>query len=193
MLRRFDVLRIAALAVALILLLPLILTACGDDDDDDDAGSSVGELVISDVWSRPAILLEGDDQDDAEHGEHDEGDQDDEGHDDMARDEDGTNGVVYMRVENEGDEADRLVSASSAIASAVELHTSSVTNGVMQMRPAEDGVEIPAGETVVFEQGGYHMMLVRLHEALDEGDTFEVELTFENAGSVTVESEVRVE
>lgn len=54
-------------------------------------------------------------------------------------------------------------------------------------------VEVPAGDTVAFEPGGYHVMLLDLAEPLVAGDTFEMDLTFEKAGTVTVEVEVRDE
>jgi copper(I)-binding protein len=223
MLRLRQLTRLAALAAGLLLLLPLVLVACGDDDDADADGdrnaatsaatgsggeATAGDIVITDVWSRPAILLDDDDPDD--HDEHDDGhdDQHDEhddgdaGHDDHDEDADhdehdshdgGTNGVVYLRIENRGDEDDRLIEARSQIARAVELHTTNMVNGVMQMRQVEGGIEIPAGESVVFEQGGFHVMLIGLRQALAEGDRFEVELIFERAGTITVESEVRAE
>ena len=166
--------------VALVALLALSFTACGDGDDD---GSLAGGIVVSDAWARPAQLL-GDDMGDMEH----EGTAEEDGME-MG----GTNGAVYMTIENEGDEDDRLVGVQSEIADAVELHTVNMVEGVMQMRPVEDGIEIPAGgsETVVLEPGGLHVMLVGLNESLAVGDTFVVELEFEQAGSIAVDVEVR--
>ena len=62
--------------------------------------------------------------------------------------------------------------------------------GMMTMREV-DRIEVPAGETVVFEPGGYHVMLLDLAEPLEVGDTVEVTLTFERAGDVVVTAEVR--
>ena len=62
--RPSKLIRMAALAVGLLLILSLTLAACGDDDAGDAesgrGGSSEG-IVVTDVWSRPAILLDGDD------------------------------------------------------------------------------------------------------------------------------------
>ena len=66
-----------------------------------------------------------------------------------------------------------------------------VVDGVMQMRQVEAGIEIPAGETTVLKPQGLHIMLIGLNQSLEIGDTLEVELEFEGAGSMTVESEVR--
>lgn len=63
-------------------------------------------------------------------------------------------------------------------------------DGAMTMQPV-DRIELPAGETVSLEPGGYHIMLLDLVEPLETGDTFEITLTFENAGEQTVTAEVR--
>ena len=62
---------------------------------------------------------------------------------------------------------------------------------MMGMRQLEDGLELPAGEQVSLEPGGYHVMMLELKQPIEEGDTVEVTLTFENAGEVQVEAEAR--
>ncbi len=62
--------------------------------------------------------------------------------------------------------------------------------GSMTMRPVES-IELPAGEMVSLEPGGYHIMLIDLVKPLEVGDTIELTLTFENAGEMTVTAEVR--
>ena len=54
-----------------------------------------------------------------------------------------------------------------------------------------DLVEIPAGGEVSFEPGGYHVMLLDLAEPLAVGDSLSLVLTFEEAGDVEIEAEVR--
>ena len=63
-------------------------------------------------------------------------------------------------------------------------------SGEMMMRPVER-IELPAGEDVVLEPGGYHVMLIDLATPLVVGTTFELTLQFEQAGSMTVEVPVR--
>ena len=65
-------------------------------------------------------------------------------------------------------------------------------SGEMVMREVE-AVEIPAGEMVMLMPGGYHVMLIDLVAPLEIGQTFDVVLTFETAGDVTVTVEVREE
>ena len=102
----------------------------------------------------------------------------------------GENGAGYMTIMNAGSQADTLTAVQSDAASAVELHEVTMNNDVMSMRPVEGGLEIPANGHVALEPGGYHIMLVGLAAKYEVGDTFSIMLTFENAGTVTVEVEV---
>jgi len=101
----------------------------------------------------------------------------------------GANGAAYMALTNGGDGADQLLSVSSDVAEAVELHETSMQGGSMSMQAVE-GVEIPGGGEVVLEPGGLHVMLIGVTEDLAEGDTVDLTLTFENAGEQTVSAEV---
>ena len=105
----------------------------------------------------------------------------------------GDNGAVYFMIENGTSQADKLLSAQSEIASAVELHMSAMEGDHMSMHH-QDEVSIPAGEAVMFSPGGLHVMLVGLAQDLKIGDTFDVTLKFEIAGekvvTVTVKDDV---
>jgi periplasmic copper chaperone A len=95
-------------------------------------------------------------------------------------------GAAYLTVRNAGAQADRIVSAAaSGTAARAELHTHLHENGVMKMRHV-DAVEVPAGGEAVFVPGQLHIMLMGLEKALKPGDSFELTLTFEKAGAVTV-------
>ena len=54
----------------------------------------------------------------------------------------------YLTLTNDGDIADRLISISSPLSDRVEIHESTVSDGVASMRPVQIGIEIGAGETV---------------------------------------------
>lgn len=101
-------------------------------------------------------------------------------------------GAVFMTLTNTGTQDDRLVSASSDVAQTVEIHEVAMVDGQMQMKPLADGLAIPAGQTVNLEPGGYHIMLIGLHQSLNDGDTFNVTLVFEHAGEVQVTVPVMV-
>ncbi len=94
------------------------------------------------------------------------------------------NGAAYLTIENAG-ESDRLVSASSPRAAAVEIHGHETEGGVARMRKL-DAVEVPNGAPVGFAPGGLHLMLIGLTEPIVEGQTFPLTLTFEKAGPIDV-------
>ena len=87
-------------------------------------------------------------------------------------------------------EPDVLLSAATPIAQRVEMHMTSTTDGVMKMRALER-VAIAAGETMHFEPGGRHFMLVNLSEPQAAGTSFPMTLRFERAGEMTVQIPVR--
>lgn len=99
-------------------------------------------------------------------------------------------GVAYMRIRNAGADDDVLLSVSSPRAASVEIHQTTMNDGVMQMRPLDD-VPIPAGKTVVLEPGATHLMLMGLKSPLQIGERVPLQLVFLRAGPVDVESEVR--
>jgi copper(I)-binding protein len=95
-------------------------------------------------------------------------------------------GGGFLTIENTGTEADRLISATSTVAGDTQIHEMAMDGDVMKMRQLVDGLEIPAGETVVLAPGGFHIMFMGLKQAFVEGETVAVTLTFEKAGSVEV-------
>lgn len=94
----------------------------------------------------------------------------------------GNTGVFFV-IDNPAGEDDRLIYANSDIAAAVELHKTTMEDDVMKMTPQEF-VPVPAGEQVVFKPGDLHVMLIGLTRDLKVGDSFQLTLTFENAGDI---------
>ena len=111
----------------------------------------------------------------------------------MAGMSDTGTGAAYLTITNNGDSDDRLIAASSAVAQVVEIHDMVVENEVMSMVHLGEGLPIPAGETVVLEPMSLHVMLISLNESLYPDTTFDLTLTFEQAGDVTVTVEVATE
>lgn len=99
-------------------------------------------------------------------------------------------GAAFMTIDNTGGEADRVVAASAPVSDITELHTHTMDGDVMRMRQVPD-ITVPAGETVVLQPGGLHVMFMKLAQPLKEGDTFPVTLTFEKAGEKTVDVTVQ--
>ncbi|MGA1051031.1 MAG: copper chaperone PCu(A)C [Ilumatobacteraceae bacterium] len=153
-------------------LLPLLacalvvpLSACGSDDD---------AITIDGAWARPSATGQ-------------------------------TTGAVYFRITSEID--DRILAASvpASVAATAEVHEVVMADmsgemsgdmddmsGEMQMTMQEmtDGLTLPAGETVVLEPGGYHIMLLDLAEPLEVGDEVELTLDLGTADDITLTVEV---
>lgn len=90
----------------------------------------------------------------------------------------GDNSAVYFVIRSSA--ADEILSVSSQIAEAAEMHESMMNGDVMQMHQLES-VPLGAGEQVTFEPGGLHIMLIGLKQDLKVGDQFEVTLHFKNS------------
>lgn len=100
-------------------------------------------------------------------------------------------GGGYLSIENTGPMQDRLTGGSTEAAARIEIHESSLTDGIMRMREKADGVVLPPGQKVEFKPSGLHLMLVDLKAPLKQGDTVKAMLMFERAGSVAIELQVQ--
>jgi periplasmic copper chaperone A len=96
-------------------------------------------------------------------------------------------GAAYMTITNNGKTPDKVSCVSSDAAAECQIHSMTMNNGVMQMRPVEGGLEIKPGETVMLKPGGFHMMLVNLKHPLEQGNTMKATLKFDSAGTVDVD------
>lgn len=100
------------------------------------------------------------------------------------------NAAFYMAIEG-GSEADTLASASSDACGVTELHISVMTDGVMSMQHLPEGIDIPAGETVMLEPGSFHVMCIDRQQEFVVGDSVPLTLEFAAAGTVTINAEIR--
>lgn len=94
-------------------------------------------------------------------------------------------GGGYLTITNNGTQDDRLI-AVQADFPRVMLHTTEMKDDVARMMHI-DAVEVPAGQTVMLEPGGMHVMFMGL-----DGDPFEVgekipaTLVFEQSGEIEI-------
>jgi copper(I)-binding protein len=95
-------------------------------------------------------------------------------------------GAAYMTITNNGKTPDKVNCVSSDASAECQIHSMTMDNGVMVMRPVEGGLEIKPGETVTLKPGGFHMMLLNLKQPLEQGNTMTAKLKFDNAGMVDV-------
>jgi len=66
----------------------------------------------------------------------------------------------YFEITNNTDETTRITKVSSPQFEAVEIHETTVTDGISRMREL-DALVIPGRSSVVLERGGKHLMLLR--------------------------------
>ena len=96
-----------------------------------------------------------------------------------------TSAAGYLTITNEGDEDDRLLGGEAAFAEDVEMHETNVVDDVARMREKE-GIVVGAGQSVVLEPGGTHLMFTGLAAPLVDGERLDATLRFERAGDVPV-------
>ena len=95
----------------------------------------------------------------------------------------GTTAGGFMTLANPGAKADALVAVESPLASGVQIHQSMV-HGDMAMMQAVTTVPVPAGGSVTFAPGGYHLMFLKVAKPLNVGDTLPATLTFASGARV---------
>ena len=88
--------------------------------------------------------------------------------------------AAYLTLRNDGGSDERLRSITMEGVGAATVHESSMTDGVMRMRPV-DVLDIPAGATVAMSPGGLHIMLTGLKKPLGKGDKLRATLLFEKS------------
>lgn len=96
--------------------------------------------------------------------------------------------AVYFEIT--ANESDVLLGGSAPMAQTAEMHETSEEDGMMRMRPLAR-LSLKAGETVRFERGGKHFMLMGLSRPLTPGEKFPMTLRFAKAGEIPVTVEAR--
>jgi len=100
-----------------------------------------------------------------------------------------TTTAAYMTITNNSNKETVLISASSEIAGATEIHQMSDMNGMMHMAMSPN-VHIPALGKVTLQPGGFHIMLIDLKKPLNKGDIVPITLRFQDGGSTIVNAQV---
>ena len=95
----------------------------------------------------------------------------------------GTTGAGFMTLTNPGAKTDALVAVNSPLAGQVMVHQSSMSGGMASMKMVTT-VPVPAGGSVTFAPGGYHLMFIGLTQPLKVGDSLPATLTFASGARV---------
>ncbi|HMH19885.1 MAG TPA: copper chaperone PCu(A)C [Burkholderiales bacterium] len=87
-----------------------------------------------------------------------------------------------------------VVGAESPVAGSVQIHEMKMEGDVMKMRPVPR-LALPAGKTVEFKPGGYHVMLTDLKRPLKKGESVPIRLRVQDKNGsmsvVEIKAEVR--
>lgn len=98
--------------------------------------------------------------------------------------------AAFMQLHNASSQGQTLVGGRSDWSRNIEVHQSSMQDGVMQMRKLE-GLTLPPGASQTLAPGGYHIMLMGLTKALTVGESLSLELLYENGEIQPVTLRVR--
>jgi len=94
---------------------------------------------------------------------------------------------AFMTLGNNSGTAYALTSVSFSGASVVEIHETSMDEGMMRMRKVNQ-VDIPANGSAELKPGSYHIMLIGLEREMKAGTTETLTLTFSDDSQKTVEA-----
>jgi copper(I)-binding protein len=169
---------IKRLAIAPLAVMALTLAACGGSSDqesmDDMSGEMTDETTLLDDGleeTTSAVTVE-----DARA---------------YNSPTDAANGAIYMTLTSAIDDAVLYADVDISIAAMAEVQESIVNDDGSTGMQMVERIELPAGQAVAFEPGGYHIMLIGLIAPLEVGQIVTVTLTLESGELVIVDAEVR--
>lgn len=185
--------RTRMILLAGVVAIALAATGCGNGDEEGTPSSTTSGASdapqVSEVWARAA--LEGSNT--AIYFVVDGGSSQDRLVGVAVPDGTGASTEIHETVPVDADDSDDdMADMAEGADDGHDMADSDHGDGskMMTMRPVE-GVDIPAGGRVVFEPGGYHVMVMDLEQALTGGDELPVTLVFDKAGDIDVVAEVR--
>ena len=100
------------------------------------------------------------------------------------------NSAAFMALANQSDSDHALVAAESSVAEAVEMHSHTMEGGMMRMRRVER-IDLGAGETVIFQPGELHVMLIGLTRQLEPGQQVDLTLIYEDGSRTQMAAQVQ--
>lgn len=177
--------------ILLAALLVLALSACGAPSASTGTSAANQQIQVQSAWMRPVTIGDAATSPTAtDHDAHSAHGTTASAATSGSPQGSGVTGAAYMMIANTGSAADQLVKVTTDVAEQVELHTTTIENNVAQMRPVPS-IEVAANGQVELKSGSYHMMLINVKRSLQVGESVPVTLTFQNAGNIVVNAEVR--
>jgi periplasmic copper chaperone A len=96
----------------------------------------------------------------------------------------------YFTLRNNGAKDVVLTGAATPACGSLMLHKSENKGGMSSMHHVDE-VDVPAGGSVAFAPGGYHLMCMDAGPAIKPGSNVPVTLTFKDGGKLTAPFQVR--
>lgn len=96
--------------------------------------------------------------------------------------------AAYANINTE--HADKILSVSSERFKKIEMHETTMVDGMMNMRPIES-IALVENEGAVLKPQGKHLMLIGIKQPLNEGELVPLTFELEQSGSKTFDFEVR--
>jgi periplasmic copper chaperone A len=100
------------------------------------------------------------------------------------------NGAGYFTLTNTDTAAVKLIGAKTNASRATEVHQHVLRDGMMRMKRVSELVIEPQ-QTIVFQPGGYHLMMFGVKKAYSPGEAVEFELYFDDGEALQVIATVK--
>lgn len=89
----------------------------------------------------------------------------------------------FGRIDNPCRTPVTIVAASSPRFAGISLHETRIDEGISRMRVVRE-LLVPAGETVLLQPGGLHLMLMQPQSALQQGETIQIDFVLKDGGAL---------
>lgn len=96
----------------------------------------------------------------------------------------------YISITNLGDQDQILQSFSSSAAQMVQLHETTMSNGMMSMDRIDELV-VPAGGSIDMQPGGLHLMIMGVDKEAFAGDSIDMQISFASGEVIDINIPVK--
>ncbi len=99
------------------------------------------------------------------------------------------NTAAYMKINNQTDKTYVLIGADSPMAQSTQLHSVTMQEGMMKMRPVESITILPK-QQLILQPGDFHVMLMNVNTDLTKDTLVQICLEFKDSDTECVNAPV---